>query len=336
MMILNAKTTLDALKEVTKNLEVEISQLQSKLDETIPKPKKYLPYPKAEDYKIYDSITLGHNSSYFLTFKNYYGTVADKDVTVEMLEGRWKLLQEISAKYEADCAVISQSNLTIVAHNKTVRDKITSIMKELGVPDTYYTREYKTNRSSKLTEIKHSAGYIGDLDRLMPVEKKPLDTVYMLSNLRRTYEEKLRTARDIANKAEMEKIKVTQMHELALLRAKYTPDNPISDTYTIRDAILSKNKYLMLGYWLMRNRENWTDGYDYAEVGLSQFSIDSVEDAEIHASLTDIINKSYETGGIDGRVFRDCEYSYGYLFAKVTDKSLLKDYEKIISIAESN
>lgn len=121
-------------------------------------------------------------------------------------------------------------------------------------------------------------------------------------------------------------------HELVLLRAKYTPDNPISDVHTIRDVILSKDKYLMLGYWLMRNREDWNDGYGYAEVGLSQFSIDSAEDAEIHASLTDIINRSYEEGGIDGRVFRDCEYSYGYLFGKVNDQSLFKDYEKITSM----
>ena len=334
-MYLNAKTTLDALKEVTENLEVEISQLQSKLDETIPKPKKYIPYPKTEDYKIYDNITIGNSSSYFFLFKNYWGTIGDKDITVDMLEERWRHVQQAAAKYEADCNIVSQANLEIIVHNNTVRDKITSIMKELGVPDTYYTKEYKTNRSTKLTETRHYAGYKGDLDRLMPAEKKPLDTVNMLSGVKRTYEEKLRAARDIANKAEAEKVKVTQMHELALLRAKYTPDNPISDVHTIRDVILSKDKYLMLGYWLMRNREDWSDGYDNAEVGLSQFSIDSVEDAEIHASLTDIIRSSYEEGGIDGRVFRDCEYSYGYLFGKVSDQSLFKDYEKITSMMGS-
>ena len=331
-MYLNAKTTLDALKEITDNLEVEINQLQSKLDETIPKPKKYIPYPKTDSYKIYDNITLGHSSYYFFIFKNYWGTINDKDITVDMLEERWEYIQQVAAKYETDCNIVSQANLEIIAHNNIVRDKITSIMKELGVPDTYYTKEYKTNRSTKLTETKHYAGYKGDLDRLMPAEKKPLDVVNMLSGVKRTYEEKLRAARDIANKAEAEKVKITQMHELALLRAKYTPDNPISDVRTIRDVILSKDKYLMLGYWLMRNREDWSDGYDNAEVGLSQFSIDSVEDAEIHASLTDIIRSSYEDGGIDGRVFRDCEYSYGYLFGKVSDQSLWKDYEKITSM----
>lgn len=335
-MYLNAKTTLEALKEVTDNLEVEISQLQSKVDETIPKPKKYIPYPKTDSYKIYDNITIGNSSSYFFIFKNYWGTVNDKDITVDMLEERWKHIKQVAAKYEADCKIVSQANLEIIAHNNTVRDKITSIMKELGVPDTYYTKEYKTNRSTKLTETRHYAGYKGDLDRLMPAEKKPLDAASLLSSLQRTYEEKLRAARDIANKAEAEKVKVTQLHELALLRAKYTPDNPISDVHTIRDIILSKDKYLMLGYWLMRNREDWNDGYSYAEVGISQFKIENTEDAEIHASLTEIINSGYEEGDIDGRVFRDCEYSYGYLFAKVTDKSLLKDYEKIISIAESN
>lgn len=331
-MYLNAKTTLAALKEVTDNLEVEISQLQSKLDETIPKPKKYLPYPETDGYKIYDDITIGHSSSYFFIFKNYWGTFADKDIALDMLENRWKYIQQVVAKYEADCNIVSQANLEIIAHNNIVRDKITSIMKELGVPDTYYTKEYKTSRSSKLTETRHYAGYKGDLDRLMPVEKKSLDTVNLLSNLKRMYEEKLRAVRDIANKAEAEKIKVTEMHELALLRAKYTPDNPISDVHTIRDVILSKDKYLMLGYWLMRNREDWSDGYGYAEVGVSQFKIENTEDAEIHASLTEIINRGYEEGDIDGRVFRDCEYSYGYLFGKVSDQSLWKDYEKITSM----
>lgn len=112
------------------------------------------------------------------------------------------------------------------------------------------------------------------------------------------------------------------VHKLALLRAKYTPEDAMSGKYEILHAILEKDKYLNLAHHLEANRNDWNDGYWSAKRGLQGFTIDSNEDQEIYNCIYKITQ--YED--VDGRYFRDCEYNYGMLFGKV-DAALYKDYE---------
>ena len=115
------------------------------------------------------------------------------------------------------------------------------------------------------------------------------------------------------------------MHELALLRAKYTPDDAESDKYTILDKILGKDKYLRLAYYLEQNRNDWNDGYNYAETGLDGFTAETDEDKRIVETLQETIR---ESDYVDGRVFRDSWPTYGDLYGKVEDATLLSDLEK--------
>ena len=112
---------------------------------------------------------------------------------------------------------------------------------------------------------------------------------------------------------------------MAMFRVKYTPDEPESDKQEILDAILEKNKYLRLAHYLRMNRGDWTDGYDYAETGLSGFVVETEVDSEIEKDITHHINN----WDGDGRIFRDCEYNYNVIFGMVEDEQLMKDYNSV-------
>ena len=109
----------------------------------------------------------------------------------------------------------------------------------------------------------------------------------------------------------------------ATLCVKYDLDAEAEDC-DIREAILSKDKYLHLAYWLERNRGDWNDGYSFAETGLSGFHAETAEDNDIVADISSYI----EDWDGDGRVFRDCEYNYGVLYG-MADEALMKDLQTL-------
>lgn len=324
MYLSNCKTNLDALKQVTSQLESELSLLQSKLDETIPKPKKYIKYPNTNLYNV-GNADLGYSVPDLFVFKDYWRN--DVEPTLDQLTSRKEDILKTLEKYENDCKPVAEQNQLILEHNKSVREKITNIMRELGVPPTYTTYEYKTSRSTKRTSSTHTAGYVGDLDRLIGYNPSPKINV---EAVRRSVEEyfnkKQKEAAEKQRQLELEQKKKTEMHELALLRAKYTPEDAESDKYTILDNILSKDKYLRLAYYLEQNRNDWNDGYDYAETGLNGFTVETDEDGRIVETLQKTIS---ESDYVDGRVFRDSWPTYGDLYGKVEDATLLSDLEKV-------
>jgi len=93
------------------------------------------------------------------------------------------------------------------------------------------------------------------------------------------------------------------------------------------DVILEKDKYLRLGHYLLKNREDWNDGYSYAENGLNGFIVESDEDGLIAADIQNCI----DNWDGDGRCFRDCQYNYDHCFSLVKDEQLYKDYQLVKS-----
>lgn len=324
MYLSNCKTNLDALKQVTTQLECEIGLLQSKLDQTIIKPKPYVKYPEANKYNIGAGNIKSH-ISYMFTIKNGWGS--EIEPTLGQLTARRQEIYNLLDRYTEDCKPITEQNTLIAEHNKLVREKVSNFMRELGVRDTYITSEFKTQRSSKRTTETHNAGYLGDLTRLIGYCPNPEVNV---DNTKRLVDEyfskKQKEAVEKQRLVELEQKKKTEMHELALLRAKYTPEDAEPCKYDIRDQIVSKNKYLMLAHYLELNRGDWSDGYDYAERGISNFTIETDEDKRIIEALQQTIE---DNEYVDGRVFRDCWPTYGDLYAKVEDVVLLSDLEKI-------
>jgi hypothetical protein len=332
MYLSNVKTNLEALKKVTENLEFEIETMKSKLDEVIPKPKKYLEYPQLKNYTIHRGkypCDLSYSVENMFVFYDMWGSQKEPSMA-ELSVRRDDIISEI-IKYESACVPITEQNNLILEYNSKVREKVDTIMSELGVLKYYSTFEFKTSRSNKRTEIKHTAGYVGDLTRLIGVPPQPkINFEQLRSRVNAYYLSKEKEAKEKQRLLELEQKKKQQIHELALLRAKYTPSNADSTKQEILDELLSKDKYLKLAYYLEENRNDWSDGYSYAEYGIDSFTVECDDDARMVESLQKTIS---ECDRVDGRVFRDSWPTYGDLYAMV-DNALLEDLSKLKQIGE--
>lgn len=306
--------------------------MADKLEQEFPTPMTLKEFPKKSDYEIHRKATLGSSTNDWWKVPSYWDRLEDI-TSVEKLDERREKIKSLTEQYIKDCQEVYDFNLPAIQNNKAIVDKVSSIMRGLGVKDTYQYSYFKTNRSTHRTTETKSAGYFADLERTFKTSQlsvpKFTDVVgHYFDGYNSKYEELKRTILDKQRKEEQERIKKEQEHGVALLRAKYTPDDAMSEASDILEGLLSKCKYLRLAHYLEKNRNCWSDGYDYAECGISGFDVETEEDKEIEAEIQGIIDSGNSSGDIDGRRFRDCKYSYEYLYDKV-DSGLMSDYEKV-------
>ncbi|GMX64555.1 hypothetical protein Elgi_38240 [Paenibacillus elgii] len=220
---------------------------------------------------------------------------------------------------------VHEENIEKVKINRSTEKKVFDILKQIGINDTYYG--YKTSRSRDTSKMYYS----------FPSEiKKQIPTSYSDSKLEDLTKSILDKMKQIWN-AEINKLKKQRLDKekqekekesnkkLALLLAKY--DLELTDSWEeLFDKIIEKNKYLRLAHYLEENRNDWNDGFSFAEAGLRNFSVESDVDQEI---VDNIQSHMYENWGGDGRVFRDCTYNYSVIYnmAAEQDPQLFKDYE---------
>lgn len=222
---------------------------------------------------------------------------------------------------------INKLNYEAAEHNKKTRDALLKMLTDIGMPKQY--NGYATNRSRSKTWINYS--WHSELFLFFPVGidsvsdyKKRLEESYM-----KLYNADQEKRKQEKQKKEDEVKRKESERELAFLLSKYG----LQITYdwdNLLSAILSKNKYLNLAYYLRKNRGDWNDGYSYAKNGLDDFDIETSTDKEIYDCINHIITE-YED--VDGRYFRDCEWNYDVLFGMVKeqDPELYADYEKVYS-----
>lgn len=86
-------------------------------------------------------------------------------------------------------------------------------------------------------------------------------------------------------------------------------------------ALRARDKYLDLAIAGLQTRGDWSEGFYRVEDALRRFTIETNQDKDIAADLTGCLRGR----DIDGRVFRDTEWSYDKLFELVADKTLLDD-----------
>jgi hypothetical protein len=306
----------------------EKADLLLKVDDNVPQSKKLLPFPNKGSYVI-GSSSLAHSCSYWFNEKTYYS--GDKEISnSSALVARRELISTVIDKYIADFTEIHKANLEIIEHNKLVVRKITALMQAVGIPNTYSESYFKSSRSTRKTTDTKKAGYLADIDRNIETSQESIPSkesmMYGVNDKYRVIYDKIRLEE---TKAERERQAQEELHKVALLRAKCTPDDASSSSWVIREAILSKDKYLHPAYWLERNRGDWGDGYDYAETGLKGFNVEdgNVVDQEIEKCIQECIDSAED--GVDGRIFRDCEYNYGVLYGMVKDPTLLDDLQKV-------
>lgn len=216
---------------------------------------------------------------------------------------------------------IVENNKAVAEHNRQLRATLEEILMRSNIPQS--VRKWTgSGRSSKAVwgGWKDSTGAIPLLDNwgeLLRQMSSKIDDIE-----RRESEQEWQRQMQVEARANQE-AQIRREALLLVLREKYG----LPEYGDVLEEILKRNKYLMLGYWLERNRGDWSDGCDYAETGLRAFPVETDIDAEISAEIN---NLCVEWDG-DGRCFRDCHWNYTRLFemAEHDAPELMADYRKI-------
>jgi hypothetical protein len=93
----------------------------------------------------------------------------------------------------------------------------------------------------------------------------------------------------------------------------------------VLEALRGKDQRLDLAVAMMQTRGNWSYGFYRVSDALGRFKIDSDTDKDIANEIVGCMNDD------DGRVFRDCAWSYDRLFAEAEDKQLSVDIQMAAS-----
>ncbi len=308
-------------------LKNHIDDLQNKLNGEIPSHQKLLDYSSIlkNDIFKYSRETLSNSGIYV----SYRYSSHDECKTIEQIEKRYNDLMKVLSSFDVQKNKIKDDNIVIIEHNKKVISKIRQFMKIVGISDTYSEIDSKS-RARIPKHITKRAGYLQDIERvikttdygLVSLENKVKTIKESLTKWYNNSIDKIKTENDIKLKQEN---KINHEKLLAVLKVKYNISFECEEDVII-ETILSKCKYLKLAHYLLKNRMDWNDGPYYASIGIDGFVIETEEDSYI---LDEISSNLHEWDG-DGRIFRDCKYSYDYLFSLVNE-DLLKDYNSLIS-----
>ena len=158
-------------------MKIQIEGLKKKADDTIPAVQKLITHKNPWDLQ---NVTTKQIFSRNRGWSNW-----DEFTTAN--EFQMKLLNAMQTYKDATDAHKLQEyvNNDAIENNKKVVEKVTSIMRFIGVPGTYTTSEYKTSRSRKPTTTTHQAGWLQDVRRSVP-------TVDNWETIKRDMESKMR------------------------------------------------------------------------------------------------------------------------------------------------
>ena len=307
--------TADEAFEFVKGL---MTALEKKAESNIPSVMKLNKITMPSVANIYAGNAFKYGSGYY-----------ERDPkTIEEVDTRLTQLLEKAEFERIQVTVEHQSNIPAIENNLKVREKITQIMKEIGIPSNYSTSEFKTQRSRTKTTTTHAAGYIGDLQRNIPVSDESERMLTLIKSAEDSFKSTADTLKATIRKELQEAEKTEKAKKEVLVKArlqvKYGLDED-SDWSDVLEALDSKDKYFMLARSMEAVRNDWNDGYGPVQYAIARFEVTSEEDREIFDEIHELAN-DYED--IDGRIFRDCEYNYSVLYGKVSEE-LMKDFETL-------
>lgn len=325
------------------NIQAKVNKLQKVADTQIAKPMKFKEYTRLNDQKYHWNRFRDHNWGSFNNNIEYYfwknSGWGREGVTQESL---YKVLTQWDSAFKVwveDNKETFEYNKTVAEHNQLQYERISTIMETIGVPKVFSRSFYKTSRSRKLTTERTSAQWPSEIRAALPSNCGYEHMLKQIQDKRDTIErfgekwikdniERLRkeAEEERAKEKEQRKLKV-----LAGLCVKYCLDLE-AEPCDILDSILDQDKYLHLAHYLLMNRNDWNDGYSYAETGLNGFTVESDKDQDIEDAVLGII----QGDDIDGRYFRDNPVcSYDVLFG-MSDEKVLEDYNLINEFIEQH
>lgn len=313
------------VKTVAEALEFIQSQhdaLQKKVDVQLPSHKKLVDYPKLPDLFRYQLSSVGSNGDYV----SYSPYSSNSYLTVESITKRRDNLLAICDGVPATLEATRNENLTIIEHNKSVVALVNSVMKTVGIPDTFSYKDPNSRARNPKTLTK-CAGYKDDLTRNV----KTVDTAYNVliksaeakrNEIKKWADAALKEITDKEAQIEADKKAKSKDKLLATLKLKYDLSFDV-DEEEVTDAILDKCPLLKLADAMLEARNDFSEHYrvEYALNGLDTSDT-------FQGNVYDEISRLCDTYEGDGRIFRDCEYNYSVLFAAVEDH-LLDDYNKL-------
>jgi len=240
-------------------------------------------------------------------------------------------LQRLEAARAEDIKT-HERNLPAIEANKAVREHVEAVMSAIGMPKRWTERDTKS-RSRYPKTISHDAGYLTDLQREVRINDSFEYATLTYERLLRDYQayaeraaveaEQKRTAADRVRAAELEKRKADMALAAVLLRYGL----PIESTWRdVLEALENKHPRLPLAIAMQRTRMDWSEGPYRVRDALSGFQIETTEDKDI---ANDVLSGLEDF--CDGRVFRDCTWSYDALFASIPDQQLVADVRQALS-----
>lgn len=326
-------------QKLQESVEKEIQRLKAIADAQIQPPMQLHKYTGANNKEYQYAICRNCWGEADLSADVYFNQRSRRKPDVITEEFLDKVLAQWDAGVNAwkeDNQQTYLDNQAVIKHNTLQYDRVALIMKTLGVKDVVTKSYFKTARSTKMTHEKNPASWPSEVRAVLPMNCGYKDQLLKFDKKReeiksygerriKEHTEKVRKEKIEADKLQKEQNKIKTV---AYLAAKYNVGTQY-DEESVLDEILNKCKYLYLAHYLLKNRSDWNDGYHYAEVGLSKFSIESDIDQEIYDDIQGIIDQD----DVDGRYFRDMKYNYSVLFGMV-DEDLSKDYQSIIEFAD--
>lgn len=262
------------------------------------------------------------------TRRDVWGSTRPMD-TVEEIEGA---LQQYRTRYDEEIARIKslhQENIPLIEHNKRVFEKVTFLMKEIGVPLEYSKSYYKTSRSRTMTTERVKSGWVEDMNRLCIRSDRSSLIINEIESNYRNLENKAKEEISKIRKLEQEKVKQEneRIREMNRIRLTYAYGLPVESTESeIIEKIKDSDRYVGLWLAMIQTRNDWNEGFWLVEDALNSFSVMTPEDQEIYKNISEIL----ESGENDGRIFRDCEWNYDRI-SQLVSEEVMKD---IISIVD--
>lgn len=298
-----------------------VTALEKKAESNIPSVMKLNKITMPSVANTYAANAFKYGSSYY-----------ERDPkTIEEVDTKLTQLLEKAEVERLKVVAEHEANIPAIENNQKVREKITQIMKDIGIPNNYSTSEFKTQRSRTKTTTTHSAGYLGDLQRNVPVSDESERMLTLIKSavesLRRhadTLKTNIRKELQEAEKTEKAKKEILAK---ARLQVKYGLDEDF-EWSDVLDVLDKKDKYFMLARASEETRGYWGEGFGKVEYALDRFVVETEEDKEIEKEYAEILEEHNNGDCEDGRVWRDCEYNYSVLFGKVSEE-IMKDYETL-------
>lgn len=238
---------------------------------------------------------------------------------------------------------IHEENLPKIAAMKEDIEEIKAFMKQKGFSETYRASDQKSRKIVK-PMVTFTSGYMLDISREYKLNDGFDEFVRKFEEIKRKVEElrKICTTSNAINEREKEEKKKKDRNFIKLLELNKQLGNPIDDVAGMEvkeiadellDFVTRKNNLLGLAHAMLRVRGDWNDGCDIVENAI--FAPSNELEETICKAVSKTIESFYDCQ--DGRVFRDCEWSYSDIFTEVnnSDPELYKLYTELSDIVNS-